>query len=82
MYLDSYGRIHFDVYDGSHNPYIIGSTGLLPNTDYQIAVVRNHTNGVLKLYIDGVEDGSTTDTTWNIYNQDSYLYLGVSYGIL
>ena len=83
--VGSAGSVIAARYDSAYNPSIQSTTKVNDGRWHHVAFVKN--SSALYLYIDGVLDGSTTDTTGtgycNIYfwytcetQNDSHLYLG------
>lgn len=68
------GRIVALRYDETNNPGIVSSIALNDDTWHHIAFVKN--GGTLYLYIDGVLDGTTADTTTGTTQNNSPLYVG------
>jgi hypothetical protein len=80
------GRIAFGVNDGSQSYTILGNINVADDQWHHVAVIRNHSNGELAIYVDGQLDvsyitGITGDisyrdnrsTTWP---NDPYLVIG------
>lgn len=84
--LGNDGRLAFGVGRGTSKQTICGTTNLADDTWHHVAVTRNSTTGQIKIYVDGILDGSGTGPTGNISyrnnrvtsypNSDPYLVLG------
>ncbi|MEB3340848.1 LamG-like jellyroll fold domain-containing protein [Okeania sp.] len=70
----STGKINAARYDGSRNPSIVSTATLNDAQYHHIAFVKE--GSVLKLYIDGKLDGTTTDTTTGNTQNSSPLFVG------
>ena len=68
------GKIIAARYDGSNNPGLVSSVPINDNQFHQIAFVKE--GSTLSLYLDGVLDGTRTDTTTGSTTNDSPLFLG------
>ncbi len=67
------GTVTADRYDGTHNPSVSSVSAINDGQFHHVAFVKE--NETLTLYIDGVYEGRTTDTTRPTANGSS-LYLG------
>lgn len=59
--IRSDGLLQFELYDGTNNPFILGPT-LIDAKWHHVVGVRKF-GGLLYLYLDGVLNGSTSDTS-------------------
>lgn len=65
----------FTVRDVNGDPVTIHSTNTVNNGGYHfLAVTRNHTNGAMRLYVDGILEGSDTGAT-GVLSVGTYLSL-------
>lgn len=80
------GRIAFGVHNGTTGEGICGSTNLSDGQWHHVAVVREAATGAMRIYVDGVLDGSGVGPTGDISyrdgrptsypNSDPYLVVG------
>lgn len=77
-YMNQTGKIRVARYDGSNFTKIDSSASINDEAYHHIAFVKN--GSTLKLYIDGVENGQTTDKTSGSTSNNSDLYLGMRGG--
>lgn len=61
-------KIEFDLYDGTHNPFL-QSSAISANTQYFVVGVRG--GGNIYLYVNGKLQGSAVDTTTDISSSDT-----------
>ncbi|NEO97557.1 MAG: hypothetical protein F6K58_02360 [Symploca sp. SIO2E9] len=73
-YVPSSGMVYVSRYDASNNPNITSTTAVNDSNFHHIAFVKSGSQ--LHLYIDGSEEGSTTDTTTANTKNSSSLFLG------
>lgn len=53
----------FEIYDGTANPSTTGTTNINTDSWFHVAGVRDTTADLLRIYINGKEEGNATDTT-------------------
>ncbi len=71
------GKVAVARYDGSNNPYLHSTTAINNGQWHHIVMVRSGgASGTLKLYVDGVLEGSIADTTTGTTVNDSDLFIG------
>lgn len=72
-YLSIYnGKLRFKILtDSATQRYCIGSTALTPNAWHHVAAVYD-ASGNMKVYLDGVQDGSTVGPYLNHHNEAAY----------
>lgn len=80
------GRIAFGVARGANKQTICGTTNVANNKWHHVAVTRNSTSGMMRVFVDGRRDASGTGPTGNVSyrngrassypNSDPYLVLG------
>ena len=68
------GHVRVARYDGSNNPAIVSNIAINDGEWHHVAFVKSE--NTLKLYIDGVKDEETEDTTTGNTTNYSSLYLG------
>lgn len=68
------GKIIAARYDGSRNPAITSARPINDGQLHHVAFVRQA--GTLYLYIDGMQAGTTSDTTTGVTTNNSPLYIG------
>lgn len=68
------GRITVARYDGSANPTVLSTATIDDGQYHHVVFIKD--GATLYLYIDGVPDGQTSDTTTGTTTNNSPLYLG------
>lgn len=79
-YLANTNKINVARYDGSISAGIVSSTSFNDDQWHHVAFVKNGEE--LLLYVDGVIEGTTTDSTVNPTSNNSELYLGCRGGFV
>ena len=70
--MDSSNKLHFALYDGTNNPAISSATSINTGEWTHVAAVRHTSDDKLYVYVDGVLDGSATDSlTASIASSDT-----------
>lgn len=77
-YGENAGRIVVGRYDGSQNPYIVSNKVVNDGRFHHVAFVKD--GSTLYLYLDGLLEGTTPDTTTGVTKNESPLYVGVRGG--
>ena len=71
------GKVYVERYDGGHAPKITSSSSINDGQWHQVTFVRSGgATGTLNLYVDGVLEGSTADTTTGTTVNTSDLFIG------
>jgi len=68
------GSISVKRYDGDNKPTIISTTTINDNEFHHIVFTKDGSE--LRLYIDGILDGTITDTTTSVTSNDSECFVG------
>jgi uncharacterized repeat protein (TIGR01451 family) len=68
------GRLYAERWDGEHGPSLQSTTRIDDGRFHHVAFVKS--GGTLALYVDGAQQGQTTDTTTGATANTSPLYIG------
>lgn len=78
VYINPDGTLHFEIYDGTHDPDISTSRSVCDGSFHQVVAIRN--GGVMNLYVDGTSVSNAADTTWgNTVTNTAPVTLGNGY---
>jgi hypothetical protein len=58
-------RLDFQLWNATANPLLTGASTLSQNTRYSAAAVRDHANGLLRMYLNGLPDGTAANNAGN-----------------
>jgi hypothetical protein len=58
-------RLNLQLWNATANPLVNGATALATGTRYSAAAVRDHTAGLLRLYLNGLQDNTGTNNAGN-----------------
>lgn len=76
LYLNTSEQPAFEIYDGTNQPIANGTTALNDGVWHHLVGIRDVTNDLLRIYVDGIQVDTSSDSTTATTANDDSLYIG------